>query len=477
MKGFAAFVRKVLYAVSANLLSLVVSMLSTLIIPKFLGESVDQYGYLQIYIFYANYVGYMHFGLCDGFFLRDGGKQYEDLNRPLYSGQFWLLTAGQTLLTLLIAVGGMLFSGSPEYKFIFLALALHNLIYLPRRTLEYLLQTTNRVREYAIASTVGRVLYGISIVGIALFLTQDFRYFVMAAILSDLLPLFLLIWNCRDLLRTKPAPLRAVLPEAKTNLCVGIKLMLANISSMLVTGIMQWGIQNKWDASTYGRISFTLSVSNLVLAFINAVALVLYPTLRQTDGNRLSGIYNVLRNLLMVPCLGCLVLYYPLELILSAWLPQYAEGMRYMAILFPMCIYAAKTTLLVQTYLNVYRMERTTLGVNLIGVAFATLTMVLSVFVASDLTLAMMCIVLNQMIRCILGEVLLARHMKLSVLKDNLCEIVMTALFIGVSWFIGGWAGEGIYLLGFAVYLLVKRRDIREALVKMKALRGNASNA
>lgn len=477
MKGFAAFVRKVLYAVGANLLSLIVSVLSTLIIPKFLGESVDQYGYLQIYIFYANYVGYMHFGLCDGFFLRDGGKHYDELNHPLYSGQFRLLTAVQTGLTLLIAIVGMLLSGTPEYKFIFLALALHSLTYLPRRTLEYLLQMTNRIREYAIASTVGRVLYGISIVGIALFLTRDFRYFVLAAILSDVLPLILLLWTCRDLLRTKPAPLSTVLPEAITNLRVGVKLLLANISSMLVTGIMQWGIQNKWDVSTYGRISFTLSVSNLVLAFINAVALVLYPTLRQTDGSRLTGIYNVLRNLLMVPCLGCLVLYYPLELILSAWLPQYAESMRYMAILFPMCIYAAKTTLLVQTYLNVYRMERTTLTVNLIGVAFATVTMVLSVFVAKSLTLAMMCIVLNQMIRCILGEILLARRMQLSVLKDNLCEILMTVLFIGVSWFIGGWLGEGIYLLGFACYLLIKRRDIREAISRMKTLRGNAVNA
>lgn len=477
MKGIRAFIRKVLCAVGANLLSLMVSVLSTFIIPKFFGEAIEQYGYLQIYIFYANYIAFLHFGWCDGIFLRDGGKPYSELNKPLYSGQFYLLTVFQALFILLSAGFGSILTKSTDYRFIFFAIAIHAFVYLPRRTLEYWLQTTNRVREYAFAATSGRIFYGLSIIVIFLFFSKSYHWFVWAAIISDIPPLLILLWTCRDILRTKPAPLRAVLPEAKTNLCVGIKLMLANISSMLVTGIMQWGIQNKWDASTYGRISFTLSVSNLVLAFINAVALVLYPTLRQTDGNRLSGIYNVLRNLLMVPCLGCLVLYYPLELILSAWLPQYAEGMRYMAILFPMCIYAAKTTLLVQTYLNVYRMERTTLGVNLIGVAFATLTMVLSVFVAGDLTLAMMCIVLNQMIRCILGEVLLARHMKLSVLKDNLCEIVMTALFIGVSWFIGGWAGEGIYLLGFAVYLLVKRRDIREALSKMKMLRGNPANA
>lgn len=471
MKGFGAFVRKVLYAVGANLLSLIVSVLSTLIVPAFLGEAVDQYGYLQIYIFYANYLTYLHFGLCDGFFLRDGGKHYGELNKPLYSGQFCLLTLVQTLLALLIALGGVLFAPSAEYRFIFLLIALHNVIYLPRRMLEYVLQMTNRIREYALAATSGRILYGASIVIIALFGTRDFRLFVWAAVLSDVLPLLLLLWSCRDILRTRPAPLRVLLPEVKTNLRVGIKLLVANVSSMLVTGIMQWGIQTKWDVGTYGRVSFTLSVSNLVLAFINAVALVLYPTLRRSDGKLLGGIYHVLRNLLMIPCLGALVLYYPLELILSAWLPQYAESMRYMAILFPMCVYAAKNTLLVQTYLNVYRMERVSLQVNLVGVAVAALTTVLSVFLAESLTLAMMCIVINQMVRCILGELLLARRAGLSVSRDILLEIGMTVLFIGVSWFIGGWLGEGLYLLGFALYLIFKRRDLRQALGSMRKLR------
>ena len=46
MKNLGTFLKKVLYAVGANLLSLVVSVLSTLVVPKFLGDSVDQYGYL-----------------------------------------------------------------------------------------------------------------------------------------------------------------------------------------------------------------------------------------------------------------------------------------------------------------------------------------------------------------------------------------------------------------------------------------------
>ena len=74
MSGLSSFIKKVFYAIGANLLSLCVSVLTTLVVPKFLGENVEQYGYLQIYLFYVSYIGFFHLGWCDGVFLRDGGK-------------------------------------------------------------------------------------------------------------------------------------------------------------------------------------------------------------------------------------------------------------------------------------------------------------------------------------------------------------------------------------------------------------------
>lgn len=54
-----------MYVVGANLLSLFVSILTTLVVPKFFGDDVGQYGYLQIYMFYLGYIGFFHFGWCD----------------------------------------------------------------------------------------------------------------------------------------------------------------------------------------------------------------------------------------------------------------------------------------------------------------------------------------------------------------------------------------------------------------------------
>ena len=467
-----AFFKKVLYAVGANLLSLLVSVLTTLIVPKFFGDAVEQYGYLKIYLFYVGYIGFFHLGWCDGIFLRDGGKQWSELDKPLYAGQFRLLSLMQLAVGALISAFGCIFASDADYKFIFVAIGVNVLVYLPRTMLAYYLQTTNRIKEYSSITTAGRSVYGISIVLILLFFTRSYRHFVIGDIIGKTVALFVAVWWCRDIvLKTKSAPLKATFKEAGVNISVGIKLLFANIASMLVTGIVQWGIQAKWDVATYGKISFTLSISNLLLQFISAVALVLYPTLRRTNRESLTGIYGVLRNVLMVPTLGFLAAYYPVELLLSYWLPQYAESMRYMAILFPVCIYAAKNTLLVNTYLNVYRMEKKMLYINLASVAVAALTTAVSVFALRNLTLAMMSVVVNQMFCCITGEIVLSKRMNVAVAKDNVLEVLLTVLFVGVNRFIGGRTGVALYCAGYVLYLALKSRDIKGTFRNLKALR------
>ena len=65
------FIKNFSYTLSSNLLSLVISTLVVLIIPKLIG--VEEYGYWQLYIFYTSYIGFLHFGWNDGIYLRYGG--------------------------------------------------------------------------------------------------------------------------------------------------------------------------------------------------------------------------------------------------------------------------------------------------------------------------------------------------------------------------------------------------------------------
>lgn len=460
MENIKAFAKKLMYAISANAISLMVSLATTFLLPKFFGDRVDQYGYLQVYLFYITYTGFFHFGLCDGIYLRDAGKSYDSLDKALYSAQFWLLVLFEGIIALAVGLIGVAVGTNDDYRFIWLMIAISIIIVLPRTMIQYFLQTTNRIKEYSTVITIERAIYGVSLVCIFLGEMVDFRIVVLADLTAKLLSLCVSIFFVKDIILTKPCKIQSGLNECKINVSVGSKLMFANIASMLINGIVQWGIQQNWNVATYGKIAFSLNVSNFLLTFISAVAVVLYPTLRRMSFEKLPGIYQTIRSILMIPLLGCLALYYPIKQLLSAWLPQYADSLHYMAILFPLCIYAAKMTMLVQTYMNVYRMEKSMLKVNCVGVVVAVLTMAISVFVLNNLTFAMVSIVINQMFRCIYAELVLSKKIEISVRKDVVLEAILTMAFILSNWYVGGLSGVGIYFVIYVVYCIVEKKKI-----------------
>lgn len=468
MGQIKSFLIKVSYSIGANLLSLGVSALTTLLVPKFLGKEFAQYGYLQIYLFYCGYLGFFHFGLCDGVFLRYGGKLYKDLDKPLLSSQFWLLLKFEVVISVIIVCLMNLFVTDSNYRFIIIMLSANLIVFLPRTLLQNYLQTTNRIKEYASITTTGRTIYGILIVVIVASLSISFKWFVIADLFGKCIALTVGIWWCRDIVFCKPIQFKMAILELKKNISTGSKLMFANIAGLLITGIVQWGIQLHWNASVYGKIAFTLNISNLLITFISAVSLVLYPTLRRTSTERLPELYGTIRSILMLFLFGCLILYYPVRVLLSAWLPQYSESMSYMAILFPLCIYAAKMTLLVQTYMNVYRMEKQIMQINLIGVGVAVSTTIFSVIIMDNLVLAIISIVVNQIFRCVYAEKMLANRIKISVNKDIMLEVILTIIFIVVSWFVGGRFGVALYAVAYLIYILLKKNEVKTIITRLK---------
>ena len=62
----------------------------------------------------------------------------------------------------------------------------------------------------------------------------------------------------------------------------------------------------EWNVEVFGKISLTLTISNFLMVFIRAVALVLFPMLRRTKADDLSQIYNTMYLCLMIPLAGSL---------------------------------------------------------------------------------------------------------------------------------------------------------------------------
>lgn len=462
MSKLREFLKNITYSLIANALNLIVSTASSVLIPVVLGEKIDQYGYFQIYLFYIAYVGFFHFGLCDGALLQEGGKKYSDIDKSEYSFQFLFLTAGEFLISLGIVFMTVIISHETDYCFIAVSFGLNLLLYLPRNLLEYLLQASNRIKENAMITIIGRSIYLVCILILWAMRYQSYYLFVGADIVGKMCALIYVIFQCRDLVFTKPVPWTIGIHGVAQNISAGIKLMVAGISSMLITGMTRFAIQQEWDVTTYGKVSLTLSITNLVLSFISAMAIVLYPTLKRVSTKRAVSLYCSIRDILMTVLLGTLIFCYPLQLIMCRILPQYSDSLAYMPILFPVCIFSAKVTMLIQTYMQVFRMEGEVLKVNLLSVVIALINTIVSVFIFHNLTIAVFSILITSVFRSTLAELVLSKRLGLNILKDSVVEVIYVLFFVAVSCLAGGKQGMWLYIPIFLIFAGIKVKSINE---------------
>jgi O-antigen/teichoic acid export membrane protein len=462
------FVKNLSYTIYSNLIALIASTLIVLLVAKLIG--VEDYGYWQLFLFYSTYVGLLHFGWNDGIYLRYGGEAYSALDKKLFYSQFVQLLVFEFIVGIVIGAFGLLFIQEAERVFILKAVIACMFILNSRYMLLFVLQATNRIKEYARATMLDRIVY---IALVILFLglgVRDYKAVIIADLIGKLFGLFCSMLYCKDIVFRKVSDFKLSIEETIMNLKVGVKLMFATIASMLIIGIVRFGIERTWDVATFGKISLTLSVSNMMMLFINAVGIIMFPILRRTGREKLASIYETMRDFLMVLLLGFLIAYYPLKTVISAWLPQYAESLSYMALVFPMFIYEGKMALLISTYLKTMRREKAMMKINLFSMLLSLVLTILATLVLRNLDIAITNIVLVLALRSALSEFYLAKELKIRVHKDIFLETGLTIIFMLSGWFMNSWATTLVYGCSYVIYLMIKRKEINTTFASLKTL-------
>lgn len=461
-------IKNISYTISSNLISLIVSTLVILVIPRLIG--VEEYGYWQLYLFYSSYVGFLHFGWNDGIYLRYGGEDYNELDKKLLFSQFLMLLLFQLLIGIVIWILSKLFITIGDRYFIIRMVGIALIIVNTRYMLYYILQATNRIKEYAQATIIDRVIYIIIITLLVTIGIREYKLMIIADLIGKLISLIYAIYLCKDIVINRFSDFQLNLNETTRNISAGIKLMFANIASILIIGIVRFGIERTWDVSTFGKISLTLSVSNLTMIFINAVGIIMFPILRRTDQEKRINIYTNMRDFLMMILLGLLVLYYPVKSFVSAWLPQYADSLKYMALLFPIFIYEGKMALLINTYLKTLRKEQMMLKVNIITMILSLFLTLVTTLVFRSLDFTILNIVVLLSLRSFVAEYYLANELKIAVVNDIILELSLTLIFIISGWFINSWLTTLIYTGSYLCYLIIKRKDLINTIGNIKTL-------
>jgi len=456
-----AVIKSFSYSAAANLVSAIVSGVLVLIVPKLLDTT--NYGYWQFSLFLGTYVGYFHFGLADGVYLRYGGIDYNKLDKKNLFSQFWFLFFMEIVVAICIIGISWLIEPNADKKLLFLVFAFSCILQLPATYLRLILQTTGRVEVYAKNILVEKLSYGLFVIGLLL-IRKDYKILLIADILSKIVSLVQITIRCNDIVIIKGYIInwKSTLKEAYENLNIGSKLLIANLSSALIVGIIRIIIENVWSIEIFGKISLTLNVSSLLMILINAVSVVMFPLLKRMKEEEWSNNYQILNLILLVLSFTMLLCFFPLKLIFDAWLPNYREGLKYMAILFPMCIYEGKTSMLLNTYLKALRKEKQLLFINVISLLVSCALSSISAFILHNLSLTVISIVISLCIRCLLAEFVLSKYIEFDCRKNLIIELLIPLIFITSNWCFTMGVAFVIYLLVYLIYLYYMKNELKK---------------
>lgn len=459
-KNFRSIIKNITYSFSANALMMIFSVISVVFFPKILG--LKEYGIWQLYLFYFSFCGFLPLGWLDGIYLRYGGRNFEKLNGKLLSLEFVIFSMFILMELMVVYILSNIFIEDKDKIYVLNYLIITLIFYLPFSYLRNLLQLSNKIIDFARLIFIDRLIFMIGVIISIIFVVNITNEFMISDIIAKFVTLILVIYYCLSILKKfKLKYYKKVYKDILSNICVGYNLMFANIASLLVFGIIRFGISQEWDIVTFGKISLTFSICNFLVVFINSASVVLFPVIKNISVETIKKTYSIFNFSLTLFLLICLFLYYPLKEILLLWLPKYADSLIYMAVLFPICIFESKMALLISTYLKALRKEKILLRVNSISLIFSIILTFFSAYIFHILDLTVFCIILIIAFRNVIAELYMNFILKINTVKDIILELIIVITFIGCNYFITGYVSILIYLMIFVIYLIYEKNHIK----------------
>lgn len=458
--------KKILKDIALAFLSQGISALSSivlsLLLPKLLG--VREYGYWQLLIFYMSYAGFLHFGLNDGLYLEKGGQTRGKIDKRSVNSQFIvsLLLQG----TIAIGVFAIALTGpfEEERSFVLAVFSITFLITNASSFLGFVFQAMNETPLFSLSCVIDTLtLFSIFTV-LAVTGVHDAEPYLVAYLVSKVFRLAYCVFHARDFIKAGLYSSKESVALSIHSINIGIKLMISNIMSQLILGCVRFFIDANWGIEVFSIVSFSISIASLFLTFLSQVSMVFFPNLKQTSEDNLKKVFLVMRDGLDVMLPAIYVLFGPIVVILTAWLPQYAKSLELFSILFPICVFDGKMDIVGTTFFKVLRQEKRLLKINL--VAFATSAVVTFagtyIFHSVEFTLTGVMLILG--IRSTYSELKITNILGVETTRLGFMALALSAAFVAIaqvaSPFVASFAFSVIYL----AYLLVNKKHLQSIL-------------
>jgi O-antigen/teichoic acid export membrane protein len=461
------------YAYISQGISMIISIVFTLVIPKVLG--VEGYGYWQLIVFYASYLGVLYLGLNDGLYLREGGKSYSEINHSVVATQSRVFFVLHSVIAAILIVLVSIFIKDANRAFVMISAAIYIPFFNLKGLLTHTMQAVNHTKVFSLSVMIDKILILLAVIVALVCDIENFHYYVVVYVAGGIVATIYCCIAARKILLAPTCSVAELKSEIKENIKAGMPLMLSSFAAMLITGVSRQVIDIRWDISEFGKISLAITMMNFVLMFINQSSLVLFPSMRRMSTDGCVSFYKSANNILNIILPLVLVVYVPVGVLVCMWLPNYKESVAYLGIMLPICIFDGKMSLLGNTYYKMMRLERKLLVINIVTFVLNAIFSILGALVFNSITFIVVGLVISIAFRSLISEIYLHMHMKI---KFDFTTIVMIVLSIGFAVFnnvFEQWISFLIYTGISAVMFVILLPQLKKSFGSLKSVMKNAN--
>lgn len=451
-----SIINKLSFSFVAQLFSIFVSLIFSLGITKVL--DIEHYGYWQLFILYSSYAGFFHFGICDGIYLKLGGRKLKRLNQFNFTNQLVFFVAIQFIISI-VFIAFLFATTSNPIKFELLLFIGPYLIIANLQTyLSYVLLATNQIESYSKSVLIEKLFITIAL-AVAYFLgIIVVSLLIYVYLIGKLLSLLFLVYQVKPLIVTKGLySFRKINYKILfTYAIIGIPLMFSNILSTLLIGSNRLLTENKYGIIAFSKLSFSISLVFLFIIFVSQIGVVLFPMLRKMSHDNRKLIFQWINNNLTLLFICSMIFYFPLVLFVKKYVPQYFESTLYLSVLLPICVFEGKFQILHNTMYKVLNKQKTIFVINVISLVLCVLLTYISLYIFDSISYSIYMLVIVIGVRSIFSELVLCSFFKIRNYRSIFESVIISVIFVFINSCFSFLISLLIYFFILFIYILTK---------------------
>ncbi len=342
------------------------SILTSIVLPKIMGP--DQYGYFQKFAFYLMYINMLGIGFNDGITLIYAGKNNSDIPIMELRSAIRIHVIYSVVLSVFYSFITIIFF-QKDMLLISVMLGLNVFPVIMFCTFSGVFLAENKGWLYNTYNMVQRALFCTLILALIFLKKCYYEYIITANTIANWVILFVSAYKCKDYIIGSRSSWASGFKEYRKLCASGIMIALSVSFMGLIPTLGRVIIEFNDSITNYGIYSFYISLLSIVLTFTNAIGIVAFPMLRNTNKNKLEQSYSYLEQVYRILA-GSIYLFYPaIVLIIDNYMSKYSAGLVYVVFLIAICYPIGKIQMFIAPLYKTFRLEKRLFIINIASVA------------------------------------------------------------------------------------------------------------